>query len=119
MIKLKKKLKKMKIKKVVWKMMFKQIFPQYEDWHLFSDSIIDSIDEAFDKYIYKILMNHYCTQYIRYSSIDLFKAELSINYTNTYDQHKLQKEYTEKLYKLTPEEVLTVSNIINNQSDNP
>lgn len=103
---------------------FNEIFPTYDDWvNTMKDFNIVNYEEVmqanFDNYVYKILFNQYYNVNVRYSTIGDFVTSLSNVYLNKFNKFLKQKELLDKIYNLTDNDILTLTQTLSNMANNP
>lgn len=102
--------------------LFKEIFPKSSDFITFIDdytSIDTNSEQSMLVYLYTKLYRYYGNSNVNYDTIEEFKGYFSIAFEDYYEQYKVRYAFIKKIYELTDEEILTATEQIHNQADNP
>lgn len=103
---------------------FKEIFPKEQDFvDYFGEYDIADLDVAtnltFAKYLFKILYRRFHNSNVQYDVPDDFKCDLANILEDNFAKYKKQVEITNKMYALTDDEMLLVSEALSNSANNP
>lgn len=103
---------------------FKEIFPKEQDFtdYMTEYQIADmsvATDLAFAKYLFKIFYRRFHNSNVQYDVPDDFKCDLANILEDNFEKYKKQIELTNKMYALTDDELLRVSEALANSANNP
>lgn len=103
---------------------FSDVFKDYDEFKKFTDDFKlyennDAVAENFNKSLFYNLYNKYMGVSLAYTSEDEFCAEFGIAYQNYFRLFLQKKKMIDKLYNLTDEDFVLISESIANYSNNP
>lgn len=103
---------------------FKEIFPKQDDFTTYvTDYNIANLtipaNLTFAQYLFKILYRRFHNSNIQYDVPDDFKCDLANILEDNFDKYKKQIDITNKMYALTDDEMLLISEALANSANNP